>query len=260
MRITVVTVSFNTRQIIEKTILSVLSQNYPDIEYIIIDGGSSDGAQEIIEKYRPSLAHYVSERDGGIYFGMNKGIDAATGDYLLFLNAGDVFADDHVVSDMAGFISGHPDVDVAYGNSEQLLEYGAYIVKPAAAYMNHRMGISHQATFVKLPLLRSHKFDTRYRFAADFEQLSHFYLSGARFAYCDRLVARVEMTDGATYRHYIESANEMYDIIESRGIDVSKQRKSQIRRKKLTRLFRNLVPATIRKPIFRLLAKYYKVL
>lgn len=260
MKISVVTVSFNTRDKIEKTILSVINQSYDDLEYIIIDGGSTDGAQEVIEKYQSHLAYFVSEHDGGIYFGMNKGIDAATGDYLLFLNAGDVFADKDVVSDMSGFISAHPDVDVAYGNSEQILEYGAYIVKPAAAYMNHKMGISHQATFVKLPLLRAHKFDTRYRFAADFEQLSHFYLSGARFQYFNRLIARVEMTDGATYRHYIESANEMYDIIESRGIEISKERKSQIRRKRLTRMFRNMIPLQIRKPILRVIARYYKPL
>lgn len=259
-RISVVTVSFNTHDIIEKTLQSVTGQDYGNLEYVVIDGGSTDHAQDIIERYRERIAYYVSERDGGIYFGMNKGIDAATGEWLLFMNAGDVFSDNHVVSDVAAFIRSHNEADVVYGNSMQVLEYGSYLVKPKEAYINNRMSISHQAAFVKLELLRSHKFDTRYRYAADFEQLSHFYLSGSRFVYYDRLIATVEMTDGATYRHFVESANEMYDIIESRGVDISRERKSQIRRKKMVRAFRTCVPPFLRKPVFRFIAKHYKAL
>jgi len=259
-KISVVTVSFNTHDIIEKTLQSVTAQDYKNLEYIVIDGGSTDHAQDIIEQYTDKIAYYVSEHDGGIYYGMNKGIDAATGQWLLFMNAGDIFADSHVVTDIADFINCHPEADVVYGNSMQVLEYGTYVVKPKEAYMNNRMSISHQATFVKLDLLKSHKFDTRYRYAADFEQLSHFYLSGYKFVYCDRLVATVEMTDGATYRHFIESANEMYDIIESRGINISRERRSQIRRKKIIRAVRNTLPLCIRKPLFRFLAEHYKAL
>lgn len=258
--ITIVTVSFNTREIIESTIQSVLMQDYDRLEYIIIDGGSTDGTQAIIEGYRSRLAHYVSEKDGGIYYGMNKGIDAATGDYLLFLNAGDVFVDSGVVSDMAQCIDEHPEGAVFYGNSEQVLEYGTYLVIPRIAYINRRMCISHQATFVRTDLLRSHKFNTQYRYAADYEQISSLYLSGIPFVYFNRTIARVEMTDGTTYRHFIDSANELYDIIEARGIDISKERKSQIRRKKLVRAFKSSMPRFIRIPVLRFLAKHYKAL
>jgi hypothetical protein len=81
-----------------------------------------------------------------------------------------VFVNNEVVEKTAQFIEEHPDADVVYGNSEQVLEYGTYEVKPKVAYINHKMAISHQATFVKLSLLRSHPFDLKYRYAADFEQ------------------------------------------------------------------------------------------
>jgi len=257
---TIITVSFNAQGVIEKTIKSVITQNYDGFEYLIIDGGSEDGTVDVVSQYKNYISYFSSEKDGGIYYGMNKGIGKANGDYVLFLNAGDVFSDEEVLADVASFICNHPEADVVYGNSKQILEYGDYVVKPKEAYINNKMSISHQASFVKRGLLLSHLFDTRYRYAADFEQLSYFYLSGAKFCYIDRVISNVEMTDGATYRHYLESANEMYDIIEKRGIDVSKERKLQIRRKKITRLIRNIIPSPIRNPLFRVMAKYYKVL
>lgn len=259
-KISVVTVSYNTRNCIEKTILSVIGQTYPNVEYLIIDGGSTDGTQEIVERHIDKIAHFVSERDKGLYDGMNKGIAAATGDYLLFMNADDVFADNEVVGKIARFIEEHPDADVVYGNSEQILEYGTYEVKPRVAYMNNKMAISHQATFVKLSLLRSHPFDLKFRYAADFEQLSSFYLAGTKFLYIDLLVARVEMKGGTTYNHYIESVNELYDIIESRGVDVSRERRLMIMRKRTVRALKRALPQCIANPIFRFLAKHYKVL
>lgn len=259
-KISVVTVSYNTRDCIEKTILSVIGQTYPNVEYLIIDGGSTDGTQEVVKRYSDRIAYFVSERDKGLYDGMNKGIAAATGDYLLFMNADDVFADNEVVGKIARFIEEHPDADVVYGNSEQILEYGTYEVKPKVAYLNHKMAISHQATFVKLSLLRSHPFDLKYRYAADFEQLSSLYLAGHTFKYIDCLVARVEMTGGTTYNNYIRSVNELYDIIESRGVDVRRERRLMILRKRIVRALKCALPQCIANPLFRFLAKHYKVL
>ena len=259
-KISIVTVSYNTHDCIEKTIQSVIEQTYPNVEYLIIDGGSTDGTQQIIEQYSDRIAYFVSEKDKGLYDGMNKGIAAATGDYLLFMNADDVFANNRVVEKIAHFIEEHPDTDVVYGNSEQVLEYGIYEVRPKVAYINHKMAISHQATFVKLSLLRSHPFNLKYRYAADFEQLSSLYLDGHKFVYIDLLVARVEMTGGTTYNHYTDSANELYDIIESRGVDIARERRSMIMRKRLVRAFKQYFPRCITHPIFRFLARHYKVL
>lgn len=260
MKLSVVTVSFNARDVIRQTLASVTGQTYSDLEYIVIDGGSTDGTQAVIGEFTARISHFVSEPDGGIYFGMNKGIEAATGDYILFLNAGDIFSDERVLSDVAAFIGQHPEADAVFGDSEQVLEYGRYRIKPAPDRLDRSMSISHQAVFVRTDLLRSHPFDVRYRYAADYEQISSLYLEKRAFVYFDRLISVVEMRDGATYRHFEASANELYDIIGARGVDVSRERKSQIRRKKIIRTVRRLIPGKLRNPLFRFIAKHYKVL
>lgn len=88
-KLSIITVNFNNDLGLKKTIQSVLGQTYPNIEYIVIDGGSMDGSKDIIQTYENKLAFSISEPDGGIYYGMNKGILHATGDYILFLNSGD---------------------------------------------------------------------------------------------------------------------------------------------------------------------------
>ena len=260
MKLSVITVSFNARDVIRQTLASVTGQTYSDLEYIVIDGGSTDGTQAVIGEYTARIARFVSEPDGGIYFGMNKGIAAATGDFVLFLNAGDRFADERVLEDVATFIGAHPEADAVFGDSEQVLEYGSYRIKPAPDRLDRSMGISHQAVFVRTDLLRAHPFDVRYRYAADYEQISSLYLDKKVFVYFDRLFSVVEMRDGTTYRHFEDSANELYDIIEARGIDVSRERKSQIRRKKIIRAVRRLIPEKLRNPLFRFIARHYKVL
>ena len=93
LKISVITVSYNAAQTIEETLFSVCNQSYLNVEYIIIDGGSTDGTCEIIEKYRNKIGYFISEPDNGIYDAMNKGLKIATGDYVIFLGA-----DDHFIS------------------------------------------------------------------------------------------------------------------------------------------------------------------
>lgn len=95
--ISVITVSYNAVTSIEKTMLSVLNQIYDRVEYIIIDGGSVDGTLEVIQKYVDRLGYWVSEPDKGIYDAMNKGILNASGDWIIFMNCGDIFVDDNVL-------------------------------------------------------------------------------------------------------------------------------------------------------------------
>lgn len=260
MKITIVTVSFNAHECIRKTMESVLGQDFPGLEYIVIDGGSTDGTDKIILEYSDRLAYWCSEKDGGIYFGMNKGIAAASGDYILFMNADDVFADNTVLSDVAAFAGEHPEADVIYGNSEQVLEYGTYTVHHDCTGLTRTMAISHQATFVRTALLRTHPFDTRYRYAADYEQLSSLYLEGNRFIHFDRIVSRVEMRGGTTFRNYLNSADELYSIIEARGVDIKNEKRKMIRHKKMVRAFKSCIPGFIRTPVLRFIARHYKAL
>src|SRR5687768_5526342 len=110
--ISVITVVFNGAALLERTIKSVRAQTLQDIEYIIIDGGSTDGTQEIIEKHRDAIDVFVSEKDAGIYDAMNKGLRAAKGEYVLFMNAGDELFDRHTLN---AVFSVSPGADVYYG-------------------------------------------------------------------------------------------------------------------------------------------------
>ncbi|MEA1893278.1 MAG: glycosyltransferase [Campylobacterota bacterium] len=95
--ISIVTVVFNGEKHLEQTIQSVVNQTYKNIEYIIIDGGSTDGTVDIIKKYEDKISYWVSEKDSGIYDAMNKGIDVANGEWINFMNAGDIFFDNNVL-------------------------------------------------------------------------------------------------------------------------------------------------------------------
>ena len=103
MKVSIITVSFNAENTIEDSIKSVLAQAYPDIEYIIIDGKSTDKTVDIIEKYRGKIHYFISEPDYGIFNAMNKGIKAATGDILYFLNTNDYIFDEKVIEDVVKF-------------------------------------------------------------------------------------------------------------------------------------------------------------
>lgn len=121
MKISIITVCFNAAAHIDETMRSVVMQDHPDIEHIVIDGGSTDGTQARIERYREVLAHFSSEPDHGVYDAMNKGLRKATGDVIAFVNAGDMIVHRACVSEMvAEFARG--DADAIYGD--------AYMVDP----------------------------------------------------------------------------------------------------------------------------------
>src|ERR1700761_6569563 len=99
-KLRVITIVYNNAAHSERTILSVLNQTYPNIEYIIVDGLSTDGTLEIIKKYSNKIARLISGKDAGIYDAMNKGLSAATGDYVLFMNSGDELYSANTISDV----------------------------------------------------------------------------------------------------------------------------------------------------------------
>lgn len=177
MKISVVTVCLNAEDSIEETIKSVVSQSYDNIEYLIIDGKSSDRTTSIIDKYRDKINYLVSEKDNGIYEGMNKGILAATGDFLFFLNAADTFCNDSVIEK---FVS---EFSIFRGD----FFYGSVLIldqeKGDSFYKYHNdidkmfffdNVICQQAIFYKRDVFDSLKcglFDQNLKIAADYEWL-----------------------------------------------------------------------------------------
>ena len=114
-KISIITINYNDKVGLKKTIESVINQTWRDFEFIVIDGGSTDGGKEILEQNSDKIDYWVSESDNGIFNAMNKGIKVATGDYLLFLNSGDWFYSSNVISDVEKIIDGS--VDIYYGNA-----------------------------------------------------------------------------------------------------------------------------------------------
>jgi glycosyltransferase len=116
MKVSIITVVYNGKETIEECIKSVLSQGYPNVvEYIIIDGGSTDGTIEIIRKYEDKIAYWASEPDNGIYDAINKGIKAATGDVVGILHSDDIYADTHIIEDVIRQL-GEKETDSCYGD------------------------------------------------------------------------------------------------------------------------------------------------
>ena len=112
--ITVITVVFNSEKYLEETIESVINQSYDNVDYIVIDGASTDGTPDVIKKYDSQLDYWVSEQDRGIYDAMNKGLDVAFGEWLVFMNAGDIFHDNQVIENSIEQLSA--EIDILYSD------------------------------------------------------------------------------------------------------------------------------------------------
>jgi glycosyltransferase involved in cell wall biosynthesis len=171
-KISIVTVVYNGVSLIERTIISVLSQTYTNIEYIIIDGASTDGTLNLLEKYESKIALIHSGKDDGIYDAMNKGLKDSTGDYILFLNAGDeLFSSDTIEKALTGI----QNADVYYGNSAIVNSAGRILGDRRLAppetldwkSLKYGMCVSHQS-FIARRLLCDF-YDTNYKVSADID-------------------------------------------------------------------------------------------
>ncbi|OOC46917.1 hypothetical protein XO09_04250 [Thermosipho sp. 1223] len=188
--ISIITVVLNDPHGLEKTIKSVINQDYPNIEYIIIDGGSSDETIKILKKYENKIDLWISEKDNGIYDAMNKGIKLANGEWINFMNAGDVFYDFGVLSK----IFKEKDFskwDIVYGNA---ILVGGEKTRPRISTSNiteikRKMLFNHQASFVKGFIYKEILFDTSFKYAADYDFFLKCYLSNFKFLHINRFIA-----------------------------------------------------------------------
>lgn len=168
--ITVVTVVYNGEEFIEETILSVINQTYDNVEYIIIDGGSTDATLDIIRKYEHAIDYRMSEKDKGIYDAMNKGIDLATGDWINFMNAGDSFIDETVLMSIKNDLD--LNLDLIYGNHTVKDPFSGNRKIVNVRFKNDKKNIPycHQSLFAKSSVLKKMHFNTSYKIAADYDQ------------------------------------------------------------------------------------------
>lgn len=200
MKISIITATYNSGLTLRDTIRSVLSQSYPDIEYIIIDGGSKDNTLEIINEYKDKISKVISEPDKGIYDAMNKGIHMATGDIVGILNSDDFFTSTDVIENTAKAFESN-DIDAVFGDihfvkpdnlNRPVRHYSSSIFRPAL----FRFGFmpAHPSFYVKRTCYEKYGlYDLNYKIASDYDLL-------IRFLYVNRIAYKYLNMDFVTMR------------------------------------------------------------
>lgn len=181
MKISIITVCYNSAATIEKTILSVAGQSYKNIEYLIIDGKSKDNTVEIIKKHEDKITNWISELDKGLYDAMNKGIAMATGDLIGILNSDDVFSNELVLKDLVDFHQKN-NIDASVGNILQHKENGKIIRLYSSKFWSPeklKIGFMppHPSIFFKKELFKKFgDYELGFKIGADYELITRFFL------------------------------------------------------------------------------------
>lgn len=195
--LSIITVCYQAREALEITMKNVLSQTYRSFEYVVVDGRSSDGTQKLLARYEARFREagisflYSSEPDKGIYDAMNKGARRACGEWLLFLNAGDLLADPQV---LARVFASPGDAQILYGDTigvyqGQKKDYPALPLE----HLRWEMAFCHQSAFIRRELMRAHPYDISYRVCADHRFFLEMYLAGCTFTYVSMPISVYEI-------------------------------------------------------------------
>ncbi|MBQ2507331.1 MAG: glycosyltransferase [Bacteroidaceae bacterium] len=215
----IITVTFNAESFLERTILSVLEQTYPRVEYIVVDGASKDGTLAIIERYDKRISRWISEPDKGLYDAMNKGMKMATGDYLCFLNAGDMFYEPETLQKMVDSIQSQSELpDVLYGHTVLVDESGHFkrmrrLEPPEELnWKSFRQGmlVCHQAFFAKRIIAVD--YDLSFRYSADQDWCIRT-MKKADNLFNTHLTLIRYLEEGMSTRNRKESLNERFQIM-----------------------------------------------
>lgn len=193
MKLSIITINLNNKDGLQKTIESVVAQTFKDFEWIVIDGGSTDGSKELLEQYADHFAYWVSEPDKGIYNAMNKGIKVAKGEYLQFLNSGDWLCDETVLERCLG---GSSEADVLYGNL--FLLDGVSVepcVYPESLTLKFFVNgtLCHNATFIKRGLLQPVGYNEQLKLVSDWGFFLAQIMKNRVFVHINEFVAYYDM-------------------------------------------------------------------
>lgn len=221
-KFSLITVTYNAGAVLEDTIQSIITQTYKNVEYILIDGASTDNTMRIIERYRDHIHTVVSEPDQGLYDAMNKGLSLATGDYVCFLNAGDCLHEDDTLLGMVHSVAASHEVpcppDVLYGDTALVDSEGHFLrmrrLTPPEHLtwksFRHGMLVCHQAFFARRAI--APQYDLRYRFSADFDWCIRV-MKQARYLHNTHLTLVDYLDEGLTTRNHRASLIERFHIM-----------------------------------------------
>ncbi len=213
-KLSIITVVFNDAKNIERTLLSVINQTYDCIEYIILDGGSTDGTVDIVKKYENRISRWVSEKDRGIYDAMNKGLSMATGMYVLFMNSGDELYNNKTVEFV--FMSS-PEADIYYGETEMFdeewnsLGRRRHHVPQNFTWKSFKYGmnISHQAIYIRKSI--TEPYDEHYQLSADIDWILKAAQKAKKIVNVNRYVAKY-LVGGVSKKRHLQSLKERFNI------------------------------------------------
>ncbi|MBS1756112.1 MAG: glycosyltransferase [Bacteroidetes bacterium] len=213
--LSIITINFNNLPGLQTTMQSVFEQTYTDFEYIIIDGGSTDGSKEWIETHRDKLAYCISEKDNGIYHAMNKGIQQAGGKYCMFLNSGDCFVHNNVLQNSFQKIN-DKQPDICYGdvlfeesNGEKWVQTHAPVLD--VAFLQKRT-LNHQSSFIKRSLFYElGLYKEQYQLAADYAFYLQAFLKSKNFFYLNEVMVHYKR-DGISSRQMENYRQQMQTI------------------------------------------------
>jgi len=213
--LSVITVVYNNVKDIERTMLSVLDQTYERIEYLVIDGKSTDGTVEVIEKYRTRLAVFITQKDAGIYDAMNKGLSKATGNYVVFMNSGDEFYKKDTVKEVFATAA---DADIYYGETEmingQLQSLGQRRHKTPENFtwkdFKYGMSVSHQAIFIRRNI--TEPYDLKYHLSSDIDWILTAAKKARKMVNVHQYVAKY-LVGGMSKKKHLQSLQERFAIM-----------------------------------------------
>ena len=191
--ITIVTVSFNDATNLKKTIENVTLQDYKNLEYIVIDGGSKDNSVEIIKNYKYKIDFWISEPDRGIYDAMNKSLNYAHGSWILFMNAGDTFVSNNTLSQVFAHDI-KDDVCVIYGDNYLVYPFGKSVNRASSNLdFSRHLPFNHQSSMVRTSVIKKYLFNTDYKILADMDMFYRIFKDGLGFMHVDVFICNYLM-------------------------------------------------------------------
>ena len=224
MKLSIITINYNNLEGLRKTINSVIAQTWKDYEWIIIDGGSTDGSTELIEQYQTHFSYWCHEKDGGVFNAMNKGIAKAKGDYLNFLNSGDCYHEETTLEQVFKQMA-RQQAQVFYGDYYETFADG-HVVKRFMPlqldiqFLMH-MPINHQSTLIQRELLYTTGYDETYHIVSDWKSFMQWLMNGVTFCHLELFIADFDMS----------------------GINQTMEEKKKV---ELARMFQEIIPPGVR--------------